>query len=453
MVTSVVGEEWLDGPSTSDTIYALSTAIGRAGVAIIRVSGPKSDESLTLLTNQSLPPARTATLRALRDPGNGELIDKAMVLRFEAGASFSGDATVEYHVHGGNAVVASVLNQLGSIDGLRAAQPGEFTRRAFENGALDLAQVEGLADLISAETELQRRQAVQIMGGVLSERAEAWRSDLLFSLAMVEATIDWADEEVPEDVSPEVLERLKTVRSEIAYEIEGSRSARSLREGFEVAIVGAPNVGKSSLINAISRRETSIISSIPGTTRDVIEVRCDVRGLPVTFLDTAGLRETSDVVEKIGVDRALQRARDADVRVLVSSHDAEGEPGVIETDAKADIRFWNKCDIDSAARSSEWIPGSVETGQGIDALLTGIIELLEDKTAAPSLAAHERVVSRLQSGSERLSHAIGLLETQGETELVSEEIRRAIRAVEEIVGRIESEDMLDVVFSQFCMGK
>ncbi len=453
MATSSMGESWVDGVEEPDTIYALSTGAGRAGVAIIRISGPKADDALANLTNQSIPLARVATLRSLRCPSRGELIDKSLIIRFEESCSFTGENVVELHVHGGGAVVAATLRALGEIDGLRAAAAGEFTRRAFENGELDLAQVEGLADLISADTEMQRRQAIQIMGGILSSQAEDWRRDLTIALALVEATIDWADEEVPEDISPEALLRLGIVRDAIESEIEGSDAAKCLRDGFEVAIIGPPNVGKSSLINAISRRETSIISPMPGTTRDVIEVRCDLSGAPVTFLDTAGLRDTADVVERIGVERAIQRSKEAHVRVLVVS--ADSEPGVCSSSSveKPDLLFWNKSDLDPTPPSVDWIIGSVESGKGVDELLVRLSKLLHERAAGSSLAAHERVTTCLRSGAKHLGNAIHSLEVGGSSELVSEEIRLAIRSLEELVGRIETDDMLDVVFRQFCMGK
>ena len=451
MTTQDIKAGWTSGAATQDTIYALSTAPGRAGVAVIRISGPKSADALFRLTGCAAPPPRRASLRRIHHPRNGELIDNALVFLFEEGASFTGEEIAELHVHGGVAVVSATLDALGSLHGLRPAAPGEFTRRAFDNGELDLAQVEGLADLISAETELQRRQALQLIGGELSKKAEHWRAELIYALAMVEATIDWADEEVPVNVSPEVSARLRSVSAQLEKEIAGATAARALRDGFEIAIIGAPNVGKSSLINAIGRCETSIISPLPGTTRDVIEMRCDVMGAPVTFLDTAGLREAEDIVERIGVDRAKKRAAGADLRVVVSCPDIYD--GCEAHGSTGDVLFWNKADLGGSAPSMDWIAGSAKLAHGVDALVERIAEILRTKTAASSLAANDRVVSRLRQGREFALAAADALELGGESELVSEEIRGAIRSLEEIVGRIETDDMLDVVFSQFCIGK
>ncbi|NBB81637.1 MAG: tRNA uridine-5-carboxymethylaminomethyl(34) synthesis GTPase MnmE, partial [Verrucomicrobia bacterium] len=298
-----------------DTIFALSTAPGKAGVAIIRVSGAAAFQAVEPLVD-SLPAPRRSGLRSVKSP-DGDVLDTALVLTFEAGHSFTGETTVEIQCHGSRAVVSAILDALGRQDGLRPAQPGEFTRRALENEMLDLAQVEGLADLIDAETEAQRKQAVRVLSGQLGARAEEWRRKLIRAAALLEATIDFADEEVPEDVSPEVSELLESVRAELDKEIAGVGSAERIREGFEVAIVGAPNVGKSTLLNVLAGRDAAITSEVAGTTRDVIEVRMDLSGLPVTLLDTAGLRTTEDEVESIGVDLAMKRAKAADLRVFL----------------------------------------------------------------------------------------------------------------------------------------
>lgn len=282
-----------------DTIFALASAPGKAGVAVLRVSGPSAWAAAEQLAG-ALPKPREAVLRRLKDR-TGQVLDEALVLLFSEGASFTGEAVAEFHVHGSVAIQRAVLRELEEMDGLRMAEAGEFTRRALENDRLDLTQVEALADLIESETESQRVQALRVFSGALGQRVEDWRRDLVHAASLLEVTIDFADEEVPVDVSGEVRARLDHVLTGLDREIRGMDGAERIRSGFEVAIVGAPNVGKSSLLNALAGRDAAITSEIAGTTRDVIEVRMEIAGLPVTLLDTAGLRETQDPVEKIGI--------------------------------------------------------------------------------------------------------------------------------------------------------
>ena len=300
-----------------DTIFALASAQGRAGVSVIRISGRDAFSVGSYLCG-TLPAVRMSGVRTLTGP-TGEIIDQALVLAFKGPESFTGEDVVELQVHGSIAVIRAVLSALEENPSARQAEPGEFTRRALENNRLDLPQVEGLADLIDAETEAQRKQAVRVFSGEFGSKIENWRRDLIRAAALLEATIDFADEDVPVDVTPEVKYLLSRVKSDIQTEINGSYTAERIRSGFEVALVGAPNTGKSTLLNRLAGREAAITSDIAGTTRDVIEVRMDLGGLPVTFLDTAGLRISEDEIEAIGIQRAMLRATQADLRVFLAS--------------------------------------------------------------------------------------------------------------------------------------
>ncbi len=432
------------GGVAMDTIFALSSAPGKAGVSVIRLSGSGAFTAAQSLCG-TLPKARQAGLRLLYDD-NGTRLDQALVLAFEAGHSFTGEETVELQVHGSVAVVSAVLSVLIRIEGLRPAEPGEFTRRALENGMLDLAQVEGLADLIDAETEAQRRQALRVLSGDLGKKAENWRKNLIRAAALLEATIDFADEDVPVDVSPEVDALVSSVVSELQIEIDGVETAERIRTGFEVAIIGAPNVGKSTLLNALAGREAAITSEYAGTTRDVIEVRMDLGGLPVTLLDTAGLRETQDVVESIGIDRARKRAQSADIRVfLVESGqlpELTPEEGDIVLTAKADL-FGN---------IHEGISGI--SGQGVSELVKRLTNVLKHRAAGAGLATRIRHQHALERGAMALSDAKALLSGGDATaDIAAEELRTAVRALDSLVGRIDVENVLDEIFASFCLGK
>src|SRR6185436_3917939 len=300
-----------------ETIFALSSGRPPAAIAVVRISGPHAGAALKALIGR-LPEPRQAALARVRDPGSGEAIDEALALWFPAPGSETGEDVAELQLHGGRAVIAAVLSALGRIDGLRAAEPGEFTRRAFENGKLDLTAVEGLADLIGAETEAQRRQAYRQLKGLLGQRAETWRTRLIEALALVEARIDFSDEaDVPEDLIRPALKIVRELRDEIAEVLAGAGRGERLREGLVVAIAGPPNAGKSTLLNRIARREVAIVSPVAGTTRDVIEVHLDLDGYPVTLLDTAGIRDSADPVEQEGVRRARARAAEADLVLWV----------------------------------------------------------------------------------------------------------------------------------------
>lgn len=425
-----------------DTIFALASARGKAGVSVVRVSGDRAFAAATALCGK-LPEARRASLRKLHF--DGEVLDEAIVLTFEPDASFTGEASVEFHIHGGTATVAAVLRALGAQPGLRMAEPGEFSRRALEDGRMDLTQIEGLADLIDAETEAQRRQAVALLGGALGKRAEAWRESLVRALALLEATIDFSEEDVPEAVTGEVRSLVYAVQTEMLAELAGAGAAERIRDGFEVAIVGAPNVGKSTLLNALAGREAAIVSEIAGTTRDVIEVRMEISGLPVTLLDTAGLRETRDTIEQRGIERAIERARASDLRVFLIGED-EALP---LAPSDGDLVFLAKADLRGQ------MEGAVSglTGQGLDALIEQIGAVLLTRTAGSSLVIRERHRHGLNMAVGRLAMALAQLDGFGPAELVAEDVRSAARAVEILIGRVGVEDLLGEIFSRFCIGK
>lgn len=428
----------------SDTIFALATAPGKSGVAVVRISGPDAFKAAQAIAGD-LPAPRQAGLRLLRDRG-GRRLDQALVLVFPQGGSFTGEDIVELQIHGSAAVANAVLRYLSDCTGLRLAEAGEFTRRALENGCLDLAQVEGLADLIDAETEAQRQQALRVLSGDLGTRAEKWRKTLIRAAALLEATIDFADEDVPVDVSPEVRALLGAVRDDLSGEIAGAAVSERIRSGFEVAILGAPNVGKSTLLNALAGREAAITSEFAGTTRDVIEVRMDLGGLPVTLLDTAGLRQTDDVVEGIGIDRARARAEQADLRVYLTEDDTPPEvdlhPGDIVRLAKGDLRDDTRVAVSGA------------TGQGIADLVAEITRVLSNRAAGSGLAIRERHRTAMTRASEGLMAAQDVVESGPESyDIAAEELHSAIRALDSIVGRVDVENLLDEIFSSFCIGK
>ena len=425
-----------------DTIFALATAQGRAGVAVVRISGPSAVMATARMCDDV--PA-TRGLRRLVD-ADGALLDEALILRFDAGKSFTGEEVVELQLHGSPAVVAAVLRVLGNMPELRQADAGEFTRRALENGQLDLAEVEGLADLIDAETESQRKQAVRVFSGALGELADGWRQKLIRAAALLEATIDFADEEVPVDVTPEVTQLLEDVATQMQHEAEGVRIAERVRDGFEVAIIGAPNAGKSTLLNRLAGRDVAITSEIAGTTRDVIEVRMDLDGLPVTLLDTAGLRETEDVVEGLGVARTKARAETADLRIYLLS------PGEVMDAAVGpdDIVVRGKADLTEETGLSV----SGKTGAGVDALISQVSARLQDRVGNIGVAMRERhrtamlsAISYMEAAQQGMDHEAGM------ADLIAEDLRSAIRAVDSIVGRVDVEQVLDEIFSSFCIGK
>lgn len=430
----------------ADTIFALATTRGKSGVAIIRLSGSQAWRAVELLCG-SLPAPRRASVRVVRNAA-GEPLDQGLVVLFEAGASFTGEDIGELHLHGSLAVIDGVLNELGGIEGLRPAEAGEFTRRALENDCLDLAEVEGLSDLIDAETEAQRKQAYRALSGAIGKMAEGWRGNLVRALALIEATIDFADEDVPEDVVPEVRSLIDAVVPELQAEISGADVSERLRHGFEVAIIGPPNIGKSTLLNLLAGREAAITSEIAGTTRDVIEVRMDIAGIPVTLLDTAGLRETADAVEQVGVSRAVERARAADMRVFLVSEGVEEVVAV--RPEEDDLVAFGKGDLVQRPGMSI----SAVTGEGVDALVEAIRVRLEGRVAGASAVTRARQRIAVEQAVKYLEHARRELGFgQEQSDLVAEELRGALHSLDVLVGRVDVEHVLDEIFSSFCIGK
>lgn len=427
-----------------DTIFALASAPGKAGVSVVRISGGDAFEAVSQIT-RNVPEVKLVALRKLHDL-SGLTIDRCLVVYFKGPQSFTGEDVAELHLHGSPAVVASVLRLLGSFDGLRSAEPGEFTRRALENNKLDLAQVEGLADLIDAETEAQRSQALRVLSGDIGKKACVWRTDLIRVSALLEASIDFVDEDVPEDVTPEVVDLIDKTMKALVAEAKGVKVAERVRSGFEVAIVGAPNVGKSSLLNRLAGRKAAITSEIAGTTRDVIEVKMDLAGLPVTFLDTAGLRPTSDAVETIGISRALERAALADLTLLVSEDGRVPEQASLRKD---DILVLSKADLTGRDGAI-----SAVTGQGIDRLVSDVTRILRSRSATIGVATRERHRVALLKAIKNLEDAQEKT-TAGSTtlELIAEDIRRSVMSLDALIGRVDVENVLDEVFSSFCLGK
>lgn len=423
-----------------ETIYASATARGRAGVAIIRVSGSSAHQVCALLCG-SVPAPRQAVLRNIS--WSGEILDQSLVLIFGEGASFTGEDVAEFQIHGGIAVVSAVLRAISETGLARLAEPGEFTRRAFDNGMLDLTQVEGLADLIDAETEAQRKQALRTLSGEIGKRVEQWRARLIRAAALIEATIDFVDEDVPVDVTPEVSEILTTLLAELEREAAAIGAAERIREGFEVAIVGAPNAGKSTLLNRLAGREAAITSEIAGTTRDVIEVRMDLAGYAVTLLDTAGLRQGEDPIEREGIRRAVARAEAADVRIFLGPPEGYLDP------APGDILAQGKADLGNTGG----LAVSGLTGQGIEQLLQQLAEQLSEKVAGAGIMVRERHRLALGLGIESIRQVLLMLRQDYLAEILAEELRNALRALDVLVGRIDVDELLGEIFSSFCIGK
>lgn len=424
-----------------ETIVALATARGRAGVAVVRISGPQAFAVCNALAGPP-PPLRRASVRTLRS-ADGSMLDEALVLVFAPPASFTGEPVVEFHTHGSQPVVAAVLDACLAVPGTRAAEAGEFTRRAFHAGKMDLTQVEALADLLDAETEGQRRQAMRILDGSAGKALSDWREQLLDALALCEASVDFADEDVPPDLAPAARDIIDALQATIRNQLERRSVAERLREGFEVAIIGAVNTGKSTLLNALAGRDAAITSSRAGTTRDVIEVRMDLDGMPVTLIDTAGLRNTEDEIELIGIARGQDRARQADLRIYLKSDPEEA----ITPLAAHDIIVLPKADLRQNADLSAL------TGQGLPELLDMIRQRLPATDGSSALFSRARHFDKLGRAITHLERARSELIRGDSWEVVAEELRLSLRALDGLVGRVDVEDILGRIFASFCIGK
>lgn len=441
---------------SEDTIFALSSGRLPAAIAVVRISGLNARLGLETF-GVKLPEPRRAARAQLRDPDSRETIDDALALWFQGPRSETGEDMVELHLHGGRAIVAKVFSVLGGLPGFRPAGAGEFSKRAVLNGKMDLSHAEGLGDLVYAETEAQRRQAMHQYQGALSKQVEAWREKLIEAMALIEANLDFSDEaDVPEDLMEPAARAASEMLREIEAALADARRGERLREGFSVAIAGAPNAGKSTLLNVLAQREAAIVSDIPGTTRDVIEVALDLSGVPVVLIDTAGIRDTSDPIEREGVRRAKARAESADLVLLLQ---AAGSPA-IQFSAQPEQTVWpilTKADlIDSDSKQSlsqnDALSISARTGAGIDDLLKRLTKEAERFAGEPALVTRERQRVALREAAARISSALSLTR-RGQEELFAEELRLAARALGRITGRVDVEDVLDKIFSSFCIGK
>src|SRR6516162_287016 len=438
------------------TIYALSSGRPPSAIAIVRLSGPQARVALELLAGK-IPPARLARRALLRDAG-GQVIDDAVVLYFPAPASATGEDVAEFHVHGGRAVLAAVFAALSAIDRVRPAEPGEFTRRAFENGKLDLTEAEGLDDLIHADTDRQRRQALRQLKGLLGDKARDWRARIIEAFALIEAGIDFSDEgDIPSELITPALAKIEALLDDITEVLAAQGRSERIREGLVVAIAGPPNVGKSTLMNQLARREVAIVSPHAGTTRDIIEVQLDLDGYPVTVIDTAGIRETDDPVEQEGVRRARARAAEADLVLWLT--DAESQ----ELRPQGESPVWrvrNKIDLVATAETlrggktgEKTFAISARHGDGIAELISALVGFAQDFFGATEggLIARARQRGLLQQAAASLQRSIAAI-GKGE-ELAAEDLRSAAYALGRLLGRVDVEDILDVIFREFCIGK
>jgi len=436
-----------------DTIYALATAPGRAGVAVLRLSGPRAGAALTaVMGGGALPAPRHAHLTPFVDPVGGETLDRGLALWFPEPDSFTGENVAELHGHGGPAVITALLEALGRVPGCRLAEAGEFTRRAFQNGKMDLTQAEGLADLIAAETEAQRRQAQRQMAGALGALYEGWRADLIGALAHIEAEIDFPDEDLPGGQLARQKPVLERLSGEISAHLDDDHRGERLREGFQIVILGPPNVGKSSLLNALAQRDAAIVAAQAGTTRDIVEVYLNLGGYPVVLADTAGLRDSDDPVETEGVRRAKARAERADLKIVLFDCAKAREPSaeVLALAGADGVLVASKVDLAGSA-PARGLAVSTKTGAGLSELLRRLETAAKQGLAVSGPPGLTRLRHRQSLEACRDALVRALIEADGE--LVAEDVRLAARHLGRITGRVDVEDILDVVFFDFCIGK
>lgn len=444
-----------------ETIYALASASGSAGVSVVRLSGPRCIEIAGLLTDKTVFVPRMAVFSSLYNPIDHTLIDKALLFYFKAPHSFTGEDVLELHVHGSKAVIHTLCNVLTKMESVRLAEPGEFSKRAYLNGKMDLTEAEAISDLVAAETQAQAEQALSQMAGTLRDLYDGWSQRLLKSLAYIEADIDFADDDVPDNLAQTVVPEIKEILSAIRRHLNDDNRGEIIREGIKVAVIGAPNAGKSSLMNCLARREVAIVSDIAGTTRDVIEVHLNIAGYPVILMDTAGLRETEDVIEKIGVERAVQTLENAALKLaLVDNTNKAGLLGLEPYIDEKTIVVFNKIDIRSDFNSGTFDGAAFET-IGISAKnninIDGLVDVFK-KWIDANIHDHSGNMGPTRQRHrhhlhETVVHLERAVDNTNCSELFAEDVRLAVRELGKITGRVDVEDLLDVIFRDFCLGK